>query len=86
MKTIYKYQLDASESQVLKLRGKILSAGVQDGNIMVWAVYDDSAPEIPVAIQVMGTGHDFVNASERDFIGTVFLSRFVFHVFASPNW
>ena len=86
MKTIYKYQLASAEENKMRLRGKILSAGVQNGSIMIWAVHDDQQPECEVTVSVMGTGHDFVNADDRDFIGTVFLGPFVFHVFASPNW
>lgn len=83
MKTIYKYQLDPAATTTLTLRGAVLSAGVQGDNIMVWAVHDDGAPPRQVHIHVMGTGHDFVDAPESSFVGTVFLGIFVFHVFAT---
>lgn len=82
MKSIYKYRLEPGET-ILTLRGKILSAGVQGDDIMVWAVHDDNALDRQVRVSVMGTGHPFVNAPESDFIGTVFLGPFVFHVFAT---
>lgn len=83
MKSIYKYRLEPGRETVLSLRGKILSAGVQGDDIMVWAVHDEGALERPVRVSVMGTGHVFVDAPESDFIGTVFLGPLVFHVFAT---
>lgn len=82
MKTIYKYGLEPGVT-ILTLRGKILSAGVQGDDIMVWAVHDDDALERQVRVSVMGTGHLFVDAPESDFVGTVFLGPLVFHVFAT---
>jgi hypothetical protein len=85
MKSIYKYQLEPGET-VLSLRGNVLSTGVQHDDIMVWAVYDDTKPVRAVRINVMGTWHRFVDASESDFIGTVFIDGgLVFHVFATPE-
>jgi hypothetical protein len=82
VKTIYKYPLKPGVT-MLTLRGNILSTGVQGGDIMVWAVHDDAALERQVRVTVMGTGHPFANAPESDFVGTVFLDVFVFHVFAT---
>lgn len=83
MKTIYKYPLKPTDETVLTLRGDVLSAGVQGGDIMVWAVHDDASPERQVRVNVMGTGHLFTDAPESSFIGTVFLGPLVFHVFAT---
>lgn len=83
MKSIYKYQLKPTDETILTLRGRVLSAGVQNGEIMVWAVYEDDAPLREVRVCVMGTGHYFVNAPESSFVGTVFLGPLVFHVFAT---
>lgn len=83
MKSIYKYVLQPADETVLTLRGDVLSAGVQGEDIMVWAVYDDSAEERRVRVNVMGTGHPFVSAPESSFVGTVFLGPTVFHVFAT---
>jgi len=88
MKSIYKYGIGIGET-ILTMRGRILSAGVQDGSIMIWAVHDDNALARQVRVSVMGTGWSFVNASESDFVGTVFLSwppsptGLAFHVFAT---
>jgi hypothetical protein len=83
MKSIYKYPLEACEETILTLRGDVLSAGVQGNDIMVWAVHDDAAPERRVRVNVMGTGHLFVDAAETAFVNTVFLGSLVFHVFAT---
>lgn len=83
MKSIYKYQLEPQELTTLTLRGDVLSAGVQGDDIMVWAVHDDAAPQRLVRVNVMGTGHQFVDAPESSFVGTVFLGPLVFHVFAT---
>ena len=85
MKSIYKYRLEPCEETVLTLRGNVLSAGVQGDDIMVWAVYDDANPEREVRVNVMGTGHLFVDAPESAFVGTVFLGPLVFHVFAEAT-
>ena len=85
MKSIYKYQLEPADETILTLRGDVLSAGVQGGDIMVWAVHDDTALERKVRVNVMGTGHPFVDASESAFVGTVFLGPLVFHVFATAG-
>ena len=82
MKSIYKYGIGIGET-ILTMRGRILSAGVQDGSIMIWAVHDDTALARQVRVCVMGTGHPFVAAPESDFVGTVFLGPLVFHVFAT---
>lgn len=84
MKSIYKYQLEPGVT-ILTLHGKVLSAGVQGEDIMVWAVHDDSTLPRQVRVSVMGTGHPFVDAPESDFVGTVFLGPYVFHVFATEG-
>lgn len=85
MKSIYKYQLEPGEETILTLRGKVLSAGVQGRDIMVWAVHDDLTPECKVRVNVIGTGHLFVDAPETGFVNTVFLGPLVFHVFATTH-
>jgi hypothetical protein len=85
VKSIYKYQLKPADETILTLRGKVLSAGVQGDDMMVWAVHDDETPEHNVRINVMGTGHPFVDAAVSSFVNTVFLGPLVFHVFATPE-
>lgn len=82
MKTIYKHRIEP-DGTTLMLRGHVLSAGVQGDEVMVWATHNDAALERKVRIQVMGTGHPFVDAPESDFVGTVFMGPLVWHVFAT---
>lgn len=82
MRTIYKYPLKVEDEQPLTLRGRILSAGVQDRDIMVWAIHDDSVTPRTVRVSVRGTGHPLHDADQGEFIDTVFLGPLVFHVFA----
>lgn len=82
MRAIYKYRLAVADEQKLLLRGKVLSVGVQDGNVMVWAVHDDDAPERKVRFSIRGTGHPLKDVDVSDFVGTVFMGPFVWHVFA----
>lgn len=82
--TIYKYTLDPGATvSEFRLRGRVLSAGVQQNDIVVWAVHDETVPAQRVRIHVMGTGHDFVDAPVTAFVGTVFMGPLVFHVFAT---
>jgi len=85
VKSIYKYPLRPADETILTLHGDVLSAGVQGNDIMVWAVHDDDVPERRVRVNVMGTGHPFVDAPQASFVGTVFLLSLVFHVFATPE-
>lgn len=84
MKTIYKHCIEPGGT-TLMIRGHVLSAGVQGDDVMVWATHDDRALERKVRVQVMGTGHPFVDAPESDFVGTVFMGPFVWHVFVSEG-
>ena len=82
MKSIYKYKLEPQGENVLKLRGPVLSAGVQGDDIMIWAVHDDELTPRNFRISTRGTGHE-LDGDEGDFIGTVFLGPLVFHIFAA---
>jgi hypothetical protein len=82
VRRIYKYALNVADEQDLMLRGRVLSAGVQDGAIMVWAVHDDDVPAYRVQISVRGTGHPLGSVNESDFVGTVFMGPYVWHIFA----
>ena len=86
MKTVYKYSLRVTDSQVITLPkgSKILSVGEQHGNIRLWALVDTTEPEAEQhTIIVHGTGHNANDVEGATFIGTVFLAdgSLVFHVF-----
>lgn len=88
---IYKYPLNlATEGKcILKLPSdaKILSAGVQDYNIVVWAICDQFAKFDPlvdetkiVEVAVVPTGVE-LNDVGYEFIQTVFIDWMVLHLF-----
>ncbi len=84
MKSIWKFQLDVTDRQVLCVpKGmKILSVRTQRETPCLWALVDPDAKSVPLTIYVYGTGHPVPDNPGR-FIGTVFLSgrSLVFHVF-----
>lgn len=96
MKTIYKYELTVDGTNAIALPGygnKILSVGNQRGNVCIWIEQDtpDSLsrytgkPHILKErhFKIIGTGHGVQNNLE--FIGTVIVEPFVWHVYEITN-
>ena len=86
---IYKYEIPMDTFQVtMPVNPKILSAGQQDGRIMIWAMVETNA-ECPKEVHyfpVVPTGLDLEDISslpliQARFINTVSINQFVFHVF-----
>jgi hypothetical protein len=88
MKTIYKYKLEATEVQTIKLPfdSEVLSATYIAGDVVVYALVDPkSEGEKFVEVLVYGTGHEInKDVSAHKFINTVTIpeSGLVFHIFA----
>lgn len=88
MKTIYKYTLDITAHQSVKLQSgyKILSAGEQNGQLVLWSVVEtDNNPEW-ITIEVVGTGHEIKEPdplfADWEYISTVQMSNgLVWHIF-----
>ena len=79
---IYKYKLDSFGHKIKVPKGaKILSVGVQSGDIFIWALVDRYAEPIYRKIMIYGTGHNADTAINEKFIGTVFIGPLVFHIF-----
>lgn len=96
MKTIHKYPIQIAKRQtvVLPAGAQILTAGLQRGELFVWALIDpEKAPSVERRIEVVGTGFSMFD-STRKHIGTVLseaavidgmmASAFVWHVFELP--
>lgn len=85
MKTIWKFEL--TEETVLRLpRGsKVLSVGVQNDLIYLWAEVDTLADLVDRRFAVYGTGMRILVESDQslEFVGTVMIhgDRLVFHVY-----
>lgn len=89
-KTIWKYPLEITDLQhiVMPKDAVVLSAGVQDGTICVWAMVD---PKVSLteskAFEIHGTGNPSIEDEEGlRFIGTFVLDLFVWHVFERISW
>jgi len=81
MKTIYKYQIYPYQTVYNLPEGSdILKAGVQDGEIYIWAEVDPDQPLKEGTILVVGTGHELPDR-ELGYIDTVFLDDLVFHIY-----
>jgi len=85
---IYKYVLKAKDEQVIKIKGlaKVLSVAEQDNNIVLYAQVDDNPHEYALAVDIVGTGHEY--AFQKEFLGTVKLhdGAIMFHIFYSTRY
>lgn len=88
MKKVYKYPIDITDLQSIKMPkdSEILSAQVQGKSegLCIWALVDPN-PEIKIEqriIKIAGTGHD-IRETDLKFIDTfqIFNGKGVFHVF-----
>lgn len=86
-KTIWKFQMDIVETQLVRMPAKaeILSVQVQDGIPCLWALVNPANGEQDKCIEMFGTGHP-VNCDmgvSRTYIGTFQMNNtgLVFHAF-----
>lgn len=92
MKTIYKYQLQIKDVQLLELptNYRILSVKEQNGDLYLWAIVDtDAEGKTSIQIEIFGTGNP-IDAPDRFlfdeddyvYLNTVVMSNgLVWHVF-----
>ena len=85
MKTIYKYALNKTDTQVvqLPLGARIICTQIQFDTPFIWVLIDKNYIDTEsVQITIAGTGHDLDDPGE--YVGTVQLLKgeWVFHVFA----
>lgn len=82
---IHKYQLNLSYQQKVKMRegAKILSVGVQKGEVMVWVEESLDAEYVHRHIYGVVTGQGLPAFERKTYIGTVLLAEdtFVFHLY-----
>ena len=87
MKTIYKYEIPATQKAVtMKKDAEILSVAFQDQTLSIWAKVNSDNPDELKSFRVYGTGHAIFGDDENisiQFVGTAFHpAGFVFHVFS----
>ncbi len=84
MTTIYKYPLEITDIQSIKLPEgyEILSVQFQWDQLCLWALVNPSANPILTTIEIIGTGH-LMSQAHRQFLGTAqqFGGQLVWHVF-----
>lgn len=85
MKKVFKYQIEARDSQTITMPkgAEILTVQVQHGEPCIWALVNpDNEPE-EVKLRIHGTGHNVPSSELLSYIGTFQLhgGNFVFHVF-----
>jgi len=91
MEKIYKYKLDITDNQILRIPqgGEILSCQMQQDDMNLWVKIDDSAIEVDRHIKIIGTGHPIDERYRKQlvFIDTVQMSggSLVWHVFEINN-
>lgn len=86
MYTIYKYPLAFTDSQTIEMprAAQILSVASQDGRLCLWAMVQPGATSsAPRNIRIIGTGIPIADATaeQMEFIGTVVIRMYVWHVF-----
>ena len=86
MKIIYKYSIQITDTQTLRIPSdaQILCVQMQGAQACLWALVDSDAPLFaPRYIRVIGTGHAIANPEVLRYIGTIQLHEgsLIFHVF-----
>lgn len=76
MKTVYKYRTGVIQ---IPKGAHILKAGMQNGEVFIWAEVDSSQPTEERSFCVCGTGH--LIPKKSCYIDTVFDGDFVWHVY-----
>ena len=86
MKTIYKYDVPLLDmvTMMMPVGAEVLSVGVQDGRVCLWAMVDPTTPLMSRVFYVCGTGGP-VNVGDARFIGTVQMDFFVWHIFEARS-
>ena len=85
--TIWKVDLEITDRQVIRLPAGAEMLSVQQQGpeaLCLWALVDRSVPIIQHGIIIVGTGHRVPEDAE-DFIGTVQVGPFVWHVFTQEG-
>ena len=72
MRTIWKFELKVGSNKVkMPEASEILSAGQQDGKVMLWAEVETKGGEVERPFLVVGTGEEISEDVVLDYTGTV---------------
>ncbi|KKK61113.1 hypothetical protein LCGC14_3017550, partial [marine sediment metagenome] len=86
MRKIWKFTLPVTDHPIVLMPkgAKVLSAGVQHGDVQVWALVDPEAPKESRRFRVAGTGHPLEDeVVSLRFIDTVQMlgGSLIWHIF-----
>jgi hypothetical protein len=85
MRTIWKFPLQHTDTQNVAMPwdAQILTVGVVNEQICLWAMVEDHGSSETRVIRIIGTGHPIDGAELLRYIGTVQLmgGKLIFHVF-----
>ena len=81
--SIWKYPLRLGERQelMLPMGSRFLSVQEQGGVPTLWLLVKPSAPLIGQGFRIIGTGWEIPSLPTGNFLGTVQISGFVWHIF-----
>lgn len=82
--SIYKYELDITDSQRITLgdNGRIISAGLDPhGKLCVWAEVVMGDQDSQRTIRIIGTGNPVDDLPKLEFIDSVRVGPFMWHVY-----
>lgn len=87
MKVVYKYTIQPIAAITLPVGAEILSVGVQENEVRMWAKVDPDAPTEERTFMGFGTGHEIPDGLDLEFIGTAIwpTGTLVFHIFEQKN-
>ena len=81
---VWKYDVEPDEFELMMPRGaKVLSVGVQQNRVQMWALVDPDEPMVQHRFRLAGTGHQIKDPDELRFVGTFQMhgGALVFHLF-----
>ena len=85
MITIYKYALDLTNRQEIRIKNgaNILDAQIQDNGLFIWAEVNSEHLDIVRHIRIFGTGHPIKDLESLIYIATFQIpnKKLVFHVY-----
>ena len=85
-KVIYKYQLQVTDSQRLKIHSgfEFMSVQSQFDGISLWALVDTDKPMVEYEVLIYGTGYEIYEPEHKyNYVGTVqtYNGNYVWHIF-----
>ena len=85
MKRIYKYPVPITDEFKLELPegAKLLNFQTQDNKPHIWALVDPMRQLEAVGFRLFGTGQPIGNTDTLEYVGTVQIEPFVWHLFKS---